>query len=545
MAHFFRPSDAPSHANYDVDGKLALDSLWRVRAPFGLPVAVGVYGAAGANLWIKSNNPNIVNSDNPNEWVIRNVGIDKIASFSGKMIGTTIIYAGSGEDTWISIQFQSTPSDGVMPTISDPSKYYVSKADPSSLAGRGAKTSNGRLWRQELELGGRADVGITGLTSWDTVKLVFNNPAIASAMKLTALGENLAGPDGIRLVFQISGTASGNAELIAYESGRPFAAMQVSVTASVSKEAAYVDDFQDFAYDPDYNAEGGNRSTTMAIRYHDDVVIPINYLAISDGLLMPSNQKRSIGPGGRLYPTVLNAVTTPKLYAAKRQTQEIIWVLLYDDVRKELLNATTQIAFYVSMFEIAGVAQGAFKIVGKSGVRGLMREVINLPAALRAFFTKGAAKEVVVEAVKGPLSKAQMKQFLQAVWSRNPILRRIAQAEKMSGEAQQRELINILSQFERETGIAVQRVPTGGVQAVRGSGNLASLRSRPGVLQIEEQVFQDTPTLMKEIKHELAYHFTGGPGGVPSLGQGPLKAMDLLEMMISEGPEAVLEGILK
>ncbi len=39
-------------------------------------------------------------------------------------------------------------------------------------------------------------------------------------------------------------------------------------------------------------------------------------------------------------------------------------------------------------------------------------------------------------------------------------------------------------------------------------------------------------TLMGEIRHELAYHFAGGPGGVPRLGETPFSALELLETII-------------
>jgi hypothetical protein len=290
----------------------------------------------------------------------------------------------------------SSPGPKAFDIISVPGKYFVSKADPASPAGRGAKTENGRLWRQELALGGRADIGIAGLASWNTITFGFNNPTIAAVMTLAALSENFAGPDGIRLVFQITGIAAGDTVLVAYDSGQPFASMQVSVSGAVAANAAYVDDFQDFAYDPEYNAENGNRSTTIAVRYYDDVVVPIDINTISDGTMVPDGQTRRSGAGGRLYPLILNAATTPRLHAAKRQVHEILEAMLYDDVRMQLLNATTQIAFYVTLYQFAIGAQGAFAIIGRSGVRSLMRKVVELPEALRAFLARAGAKEAVL-----------------------------------------------------------------------------------------------------------------------------------------------------
>jgi hypothetical protein len=416
MAHFFRPADASANAYYDVDGKLAPDSLWRVRAPYGSPVKVGVHGAAG--LWVRSNNPNIVDSTNPREWIVRDDGINKQLRFSGKTVGTTIIYAGAGDAAWISMQFQSTPSDGVMPTISDPSKYFVSKLDPSSPAYRGAKIANGRLWRQELQLGGHADVGITGLTSWRSVNFVFNNPTIASTMRFDALGENLAGPDGVRLVFQITGITQGDVELVAYDAGRPFAAMQVHVSGTASTGACYVDNYQDFVYDPNYEAEGENRSTIILVRYHDDVVIPIDYRTIYDSRSASDAQRKTaIGPGGRLFPVLLNAATTPKLYAAKRQVYEILEALLFQDVEMALLDAVSQMAFYVMIFQLAAAAPvlGAFGIIGRGGVRSLLREIASLPTAFKGFFSRLTARGAVKAVFgSGTLTPAELDE-LQAI----------------------------------------------------------------------------------------------------------------------------------
>jgi len=130
------------------------------------------------------------------------------------------------------------------------------------------------------------------------------------------------------------------------------------------------------------------------------------------------------------------------------------------------------------------------------------------------------------------MTRAQMAIFLREIWNRNPLLDRLARAQRITGQARHRELIHILEEFQRQTGITIQVVPQGAVQAARGAGNLASLRSRPGFLQIEEQVFQNTDTLMNEVRHELSYHFAGGPGGVSRLRDAPFNALNLLEWMI-------------
>jgi len=48
MAHFFRPSDGPSNVSYDVDGKLAPSSIWRMQIPIGGSRSVVLYLAPHA-----------------------------------------------------------------------------------------------------------------------------------------------------------------------------------------------------------------------------------------------------------------------------------------------------------------------------------------------------------------------------------------------------------------------------------------------------------------------------------------------------------------
>jgi len=132
-------------------------------------------------------------------------------------------------------------------------------------------------------------------------------------------------------------------------------------------------------------------------------------------------------------------------------------------------------------------------------------------------------------------TREQMAEFLQRRWDSEPLLPRIARAQGMSGPAQHSELVAILAEFQTRTGISVQVVPEGTVQRARGEGNLASLRSAPGNLQIEQQVFQDTKTLMAEVRHELAFYYAGGAGGTPRLGESMFNGLILLEMMIEGG----------
>jgi hypothetical protein len=130
------------------------------------------------------------------------------------------------------------------------------------------------------------------------------------------------------------------------------------------------------------------------------------------------------------------------------------------------------------------------------------------------------------------LTREQMVNYLRQKWNTNPILRKLSKAQALKGQQLHRLLINLLSEFERKTKIPVQVVADGTVQRLRGRGNFASLRSRPGFLQIEQQVFQNTQKLLEEVRHELAFHYAGGAGKVPQLTNTPFNALILLEMMI-------------
>jgi hypothetical protein len=133
------------------------------------------------------------------------------------------------------------------------------------------------------------------------------------------------------------------------------------------------------------------------------------------------------------------------------------------------------------------------------------------------------------------MTREQMANFLQKKWKENPILKRLSQIQGLQGQALHRGLIKILEQFEASTRTVVQVVPDSTVQKLRGKGNLASLRSRPGFLQIEQQVFKNTQTLLNEVRHELAFYYSGGINGVPRLTNTPFNALNLLEMMIQGG----------
>jgi hypothetical protein len=138
-------------------------------------------------------------------------------------------------------------------------------------------------------------------------------------------------------------------------------------------------------------------------------------------------------------------------------------------------------------------------------------------------------------AVQTTLDPAGMRDYVFEVWRQNPILHRLMEVRGARGPARHQQILDILRDFERIEGVPVEVVPPGTVQRVRGRGNLASLRSRPGVLQIEIQAYADTDTLMREVIHELCYHYAGGPNHTRFLGESRTSALDIFEWAITRG----------
>lgn len=111
----------------------------------------------------------------------------------------------------------------------------------------------------------------------------------------------------------------------------------------------------------------------------------------------------------------------------------------------------------------------------------------------------------------------------------------------------QRELISILQEFQRSTGTTVRLVGTGQVEAKRPGSGEASLRSEPGKLQIEEQVFLDTEKLLKETTHELsayaAWQYVGGlDKPLPGVGESDIKLNNVIVWTVEAGKPVQLSG---
>src|SRR4051812_36801932 len=98
MAHFLIPSGA-APLPYDVDGKAAPGSVWRMSVPLGGSAEIGLFGGAG--LLVRSNNTGTV----PSSFAERSSGNIRILKLQGSAVGTAMIEAGPpGQQPWIVLQ---------------------------------------------------------------------------------------------------------------------------------------------------------------------------------------------------------------------------------------------------------------------------------------------------------------------------------------------------------------------------------------------------------------------------------------------------------
>lgn len=101
MAHFFKPSGSPLDG-YDVDARLAPDSVWRLRIPLPAPRQIGLWG--GRNLWVRSTNTAIL----PDDGFKRSDDGDlTFLTLSPSGAGDCRLEAGLGASVWASLEIQA------------------------------------------------------------------------------------------------------------------------------------------------------------------------------------------------------------------------------------------------------------------------------------------------------------------------------------------------------------------------------------------------------------------------------------------------------
>ena len=111
MAHFQIPPGAGT-TGYDVDGRLAPGSVWRVQVLVGGYRRIALWGGAG--LRVRSNNNDVVSNGDLREQSVQQF---RVITISGKRLGTSMLEVGQGGAdarnesigfVWISLQVQVT-----------------------------------------------------------------------------------------------------------------------------------------------------------------------------------------------------------------------------------------------------------------------------------------------------------------------------------------------------------------------------------------------------------------------------------------------------
>ena len=136
---------------------------------------------------------------------------------------------------------------------------------------------------------------------------------------------------------------------------------------------------------------------------------------------------------------------------------------------------------------------------------------------------------------KRVLTHVEMRNYVEALMRESPALDQLARAQGLTGLAQRTEMISILDRFSKETGVAIEIVDDGLVQARRGAGDFASLRTAPGRLQIERSAWASTDQMAREVRHALADYYSGIVGKAPAVESFAFNALDVLEDTIRNG----------
>jgi hypothetical protein len=90
-----------------------------------------------------------------------------------------------------------------------------------------------------------------------------------------------------------------------------------------------------------------------------------------------------------------------------------------------------------------------------------------------------------------------------------------------------------MQDFALETGVPIEVVPDGTVQAVRGEGDFGSMRSRPGYYEIEQSVYNDDVRLRNELTHQIPAYL--GSRNWLSPVTGNRNAAEWLEYFVQRG----------
>jgi hypothetical protein len=117
------------------------------------------------------------------------------------------------------------------------------------------------------------------------------------------------------------------------------------------------------------------------------------------------------------------------------------------------------------------------------------------------------------------LEPDEMKMLMRMLRDEHPVLNDlIAARNTAAGPALRAQLNGIMARFAEEAGVSITVVPDGAVQAVRGAGDVGSMRSRPGYYEIEQSVYNDDVRLRKELIHQITAYLGSRNGLGPVAG---------------------------
>jgi hypothetical protein len=151
--------------------------------------------------------------------------------------------------------------------------------------------------------------------------------------------------------------------------------------------------------------------------------------------------------------------------------------------------------------------------------------------------------------VSRALRPAEMEALLRDALRERPYLARLRVAGRLDGQALNDALIDILREWQAQTGKLYRVVPRGMVRRLgsQGVGGFAldSVSGRE-VLIIEQQAAARPRDLLRELRHELPYDAVREADGVPAvyLGERPQFANELLEHLVSgQNPQLVWQNL--
>jgi hypothetical protein len=146
----------------------------------------------------------------------------------------------------------------------------------------------------------------------------------------------------------------------------------------------FVDLFEEIYYDPSYRPDQpGYLSNWLRVKYADGTWIEININELSETTMPLAEAGRAmadaaIGRGNRIFPSVLNATTTPRLLAARRSALEI---MAQHDFEIEMISTGVAMFLITSGAPLTTLGPAGAPPLPSSSWRRVDRPRVPVPAA--------------------------------------------------------------------------------------------------------------------------------------------------------------------